>query len=218
MKISRSRVLDMYDIPDDVFTGEHSAAFVQFLRNWFGDSRPLSRGEVDLKFLDDLTPEERQLAKDLLHRNLGLKYVHLIEGAAALHDVDAVPTLRAMFAAEADESRQLTIAGTLWKLNRDPAFIDCLNRLKASHDGAFKRAHFHQITWLGDERAIDLLIDLLDDDDSFVRFLASTTLNELEFEKRFMVVAKELPRRPEDYRSRQRDAAFRALMVGHLRS
>lgn len=209
---------DVYEIPEEVVRQPHSSAFDQFLQNWFGNSWALTRGEVDLAFLNDLTSEEREIAMDLLRRNLGLKYTHIIEGVAALGDLTSVPILQAMLTAEPDASRQLTIAGTLWKLNQNVAFVDCLKRMKASKQATLKHAHFHQILWLGDERAIDFLIELLDDADRFVRFLALSTLNELEFERRFLVPETQLPCGSDHYRARRNDADFRAVMSAHLRA
>ena len=100
-----------YDIPQEVATQSHSSAFATFLRNWFGNSWALTRGEVDLSFLNDLTPEERELAKDLLRPNLRIKRRHIIEGVAALGDIKSVLALEAMFASEANPSWQLIIAG-----------------------------------------------------------------------------------------------------------
>jgi hypothetical protein len=52
------------------------------------------------------------------------------------------------------------IAGALWKLTKDPVFIDCLNRARTS--GLLEVPfHLSQVLWLNDERAIDFLIDLL---------------------------------------------------------
>jgi hypothetical protein len=215
---SRVFVSDLYEIPEAIIHESHSRAFSQFLQNWFGNSWALTRGEVDLGFLNDLTSEEREIAKDLLRRNLKLKYTHLIEGLAALGDLTSVPMLRAMLASESDSSRQLTIAGALWKLNRDAAFVDCLERMKSSNHASLKQAHFYQILWLGDERAIDFLIELLNDPDRFVRFLAISTLNELEFERRFLVPETQLPRGSEHYRSHGSDANFRAMMAAHLQT
>lgn len=53
-------VLYWYDIPD----------------------KNLTFGVVDRAFFDDLTPEQMKLARELLRPNLGLKYTHIIEGAA----------------------------------------------------------------------------------------------------------------------------------------
>lgn len=65
---------------------------------------------------------------------------------------------------EFDESRRLTIAGALWKLVRDPVFLEYLERAKMSGLIA-TYAHLLQVLWLDDERALDFLIDLLPQDD-----------------------------------------------------
>jgi hypothetical protein len=49
-----------------------------------------------------------------------------------LGDTEAIPLLREMFENEPDESRRLIIAGALWKLCKDPVFIDCLNRARGT--------------------------------------------------------------------------------------
>jgi hypothetical protein len=69
-----------------------------------------------------------------------------------------------MCANEPEESRRLTIAGALWKLCKDPVFIECLNRARGT---PLMVTHMDQVLWLDDERAVDFLIDLLpaDDDD-----------------------------------------------------
>lgn len=156
------------------------------------------------------------MAKDLLRRNLKLRYTHIVEGIAEIKDVTAVPLLRDMLAKESDLSQQLIITGALWKLIRDSSFVNCLNRMKASKNSTLKKAHFHQILWLRDERGIDLLFDTLDDEDRFVRFLALSTLNELEFGRRFMVPENELPRRAAEYRERRQDRVLRELLINNL--
>ena len=205
-----------YDIPKKLISGSHSQAFSQFMHHWFRDSWGLSRREVNLKFLEQLTESERELAKNLLRRNLHLKYTHIIEGIAALKDTESIPALREMLAREQDLSWQLTITGTLWKLAKDSSFVECLYRMKESNNATLKQAHIHQVSWLSDERAVDLLIDLLDDSDSFVRALALSQLNELEFGQLFPMPSKELPRQAEDYRNRRNDEQFRKMMVKHL--
>jgi hypothetical protein len=207
-----------YDIPEGVPNQQHSPAFSAFFRHWFVDSGALARGEVDLGFLDGLAPEEAELARDLLRRNLGRQQTHIIEGLAALHDVGSVPILREMMNGESDLGRQLTISGTLWKLVKDPIFVECLRRMKTSRNANLKMAHLRQVLWLNDERSIDLLMDFLDDADKFMQQQALTALNELEFERRFFAPAHQLPSQPDDYRARRTDGVFRARMVANLRA
>lgn len=98
------RLRDSFDIPEEVSRGPHSPAFGKFLFNWFGDTGPLTRGELDIRFLNDLTPEELTCARQMIRRNLSLRYVHIIRGVSALRDIEAAPTLRAMIDDEPDDS------------------------------------------------------------------------------------------------------------------
>jgi hypothetical protein len=206
-----------YDIPPGLFDEERSPAFAGFFEHWFVNIWAVSRHELELGFLEDMSPQEKDVAKDLLRRNLHLKYTHIIEGVAALHDLEAVPILREMAAIEMNPSRRLTMAGTLWKLVQDPLLVDCLTRMKKSDNVHLRSAHLRQVLWLRDERSVDLLIDFLDDSDKFVRLLALSALNEVEFEENFLVPANQLPRQPDEYRTRRDDGAFRKMMVAHLR-
>jgi hypothetical protein len=167
---------DIYDIPQDVADGPHSPAFRQFLVYWFGGVRfPFSER---LMVATNLSPEEVALARCLIRRNLKCKHSHIISGTWVLGDLEAVPPLRTMFEQEADESRRLLISGALWKLNRDPVFIECLNRAKES---GLLAVYFHlqQVLWLNDERSIDFLIDLLPAEDRDPRGRALVRLRNL---------------------------------------
>ena len=90
-----------YDIPPEVTLAPRSPAFKKFLNNWLYDTHAVTHYELDLTFLEELTSEERELARHLIRRNLQLKHTHIIEGTSALKDTDAVPILRAMFNEEA---------------------------------------------------------------------------------------------------------------------
>lgn len=209
-------LLGKYEIPPLALKEPISGAFWQFFHHWFVDSLGLTRGDVDLSFLGELTPEETEVARDLLRRNLRLKYDHIIEGLAALGDVASVPALRAMLAVEQDYSRRLTIAGVLWILARDESFIDLLKRGIMAGDLYLKRALARYVVWLGDERAIDLLMDLVDDFDDSARSQALRLLNTLEAGHHLAGPTDDLPRRATDYLGRRNDAALRALMVKNL--
>jgi hypothetical protein len=225
-----------------VSRGPHSPAFAKFLSSWFGDTYAITHGEQDLTFLEDLTTEERELAREMIRRNLKLKQNHIIEGASALHDIAAVPTLRTMFNEESDVSRRLTIAGALWRLVKDPIFIECLERAKTSGSlGYFDQL---MVLWLDDSRALDILIDVLPQRDResapwrllkwlafrpvlrplLIRahiahaqakhegFSALSLLNQLEFGRQTLA-DRQMWRLPSDYRRRRHEAAFRESMT-----
>ncbi len=182
------------------------------------------------------------MARELIRRNLKCRYNHIISGTWALDDVEAAPLLRALLDAESDESRRLTISGALWKLIRDPVFIECLNRAKKS--GLLGPAHLEQVLWLNDERSIDFLIDLLpqEDDDPRERRLlrlrdlfrytpfrrmtmrmviehneptrgARWALSLLNRLETGRLVPKAEWRPPSYYRNRRNDLAFREMML-----
>ena len=119
------RLRDSYDIPESVKQAEHSPAFNAFLWNWFGDTRAITHGELDITFLKDLTDGELETARSLIRKNLKSMQNHIIEGTAALGDVAAAPMLRLLLDQKPDLSisRRLTIGGALWKAYVcDPVF------------------------------------------------------------------------------------------------
>jgi len=210
------RLLDSYDIPEDVAAGPHSPAFANFLWNWFGNPMALSRGELDLTFLNDLTQDELSLARVLIRRNLPVKHTSLFQGVEALRDVEAAPILRKMLSEETELTWRLTISGTLWRLNRDPVFIKCLEEAKATRPSIFQGVHLWQVLWLDDDRAVDFLIDLLDQRDWHAQSGTLRLLNELEFGRRMDIYATKMPHQPVDYRKLRGDPAFRAHMVAAI--
>lgn len=119
-------------------------------------------GLPDLTVLKSLTPDEITLAQQLVRRNLKCRHIHLINATWALRDVSTAPLLRTMLEDESDPSRRLTIAGALWKLVRDPVFIECLEQAKGTRTMV---AHIDQVLWLDDERALDFLAGLLPEHD-----------------------------------------------------
>jgi hypothetical protein len=208
--------MDSYDIPESVAAGPHSPAFAKFLWNWFGDPMALMRGELDLTFLSDLTQEELSLAKELIRRNLSVRHTNIFQGIEALHDEEAAPILRKMLSEETELTWRLTISGALWRLNRDPVFIKCLEEARSVRPSIFKGGHLWQVLWLEDERAVDFLIDLLDQKDWPAVSMTLGLLNRLEFGHVFGIYARKLPHQPADYRKLRSDPAFRAHMVAAI--
>ena len=158
---------DLYEIPQELIDNPPSPEFQRFLVNWFGSNRV--DGDVKFRSATCLAPDELTLARELMRRNLKTRRIGIIHGTWILADPDAIPILREMFGNEPDESRRLTIASALWKLCKDQAFIECLNRTRGT---SLMVPHMSQVLWLDDERAIDFLIDLLptEEDESRVRF------------------------------------------------
>ncbi len=195
-----------------------SPVFREFFHQYFVDSRALIRGEVDLAPLTAMRAEEMELARALLRRNLRLRYSHIIDGVAHFGDLSAVPQLRALLEGEQDLSRRLTVARALWRLTSDSAFIALLSEMVASPNSILKQAHIDDVLLVKDERAIDLLIALLDDPDSFVRSLALSRLNGLEFHKHYLLSAADLPHDPSYYRAHCRDPRFVAQLVESLQA
>jgi hypothetical protein len=202
-----------YDIPDSVFGEGRSEAFRKFFHNWFKEPLGLIRHEVDTDFLIELSPEERDMAVDLLRRNLRLGYTHILEGVALLGDKDSVPVLKEMLAETTDPSRRLSITGSLWKLTKDQSFPEELERMVRKGYGTLKEAHFDQILWLGDRRSVIYLIDLLAEGQAFVGFLALARLNEIEDNKRYLLPRDDFPHQPGDYRDRKDNQSFIDSMV-----
>lgn len=71
---------------------------------------------------------------------------------------------------------------------------------------------------LEDERSIALLIELLNDNDSFVRHLALSRLNAIEFKKSFLKRPSDLPNDAAYYHARRDDKEFIDVMVENLHS
>ncbi len=233
---------DSYDVPQELIDDPPSPAFRQFLLYWFGSTRIST---VDrLRSIDELAPEELPVAQQLVRRNLKTRHNRLINATWLLRDTSAAPLLRMMFEEEPDQSRRLTIAGALWKLVKDPVFIECLAQARRSGLLAVY-GHLLQVLWLDDERALDFLIDLLPQEDEdkrkavlirwrhllrhtpFRRMLNQSIKAHSEAQgagpwaqsllnslESGMNLPPEKQRRPSYYRQRLQEPAFREHMLG----
>ena len=135
------RLHGYYDVPESVAAGSHSETFSKFLWNWFGNTSAVGRNELDVIFLRDLAPGELSLARGLVRRNLRVKHLHIIRAAGLLQDQEAAPILTSMLAEESDFSWRLAIAGSLWRIDRDPIFVRCLEEAKAMCPSLFQWGH-----------------------------------------------------------------------------
>jgi hypothetical protein len=211
------------DVPDNydsqetgISWSESSATFRELYRHFFVSSR-------DYMFIppertEGLSGAEEEALKILLRKELHRRYVHHIGGVGALRDTESVEPLRAMLSQEKDKSRKLTIARALWHICREPVLYDWLVEMVRSNRNTLKQAHIDDVLVLQDERSIALLMDLLNDKDSFVRHLALSHLNAIEFKKSFLKRTAELPHDAAYYRARRNDKEFVAIMVENLRS
>lgn len=231
---------DSYDVPQALIDDPPSPIFRQFLLDWFGSARRVSFNER-LSVAGKLMPEETEIARQLIRQNLKCRHIHVISGTWVLGDLNAIPLLRSMFEEETNESRRLTIAGALWKLNRDPVFMESLIRARES---GLLRAHLMQVLWLNDGRSLDFLIDTLPSDNcdegkrtliTMGKFLSHTplcrlitrmichydlpkgagprALNLLNHLEAGHPVSPDEQHPPSYYRTRRNDPAFREAMV-----
>jgi hypothetical protein len=233
------KLRDGYDLPSGISEMPCSPAFKKFLWNWFGDESSLRRGDLDLDFLRQMPAGEINLARELVRRNLGLKFVHIIEGSAVLADTSAVPRLRALLEAELNLDLQLTLAGVLWKLAKDGSLFRYLELAVEERQWLLVRAHISKALWLDDGRSIDFLFGLLNgyERESVSKLnpltkmlgiratspgvservltgrYALMLLNELEYGRRTNVPVQDLPKQPKDYRERWANPGFRAKML-----
>jgi hypothetical protein len=188
-----------------------------FVEYWLGKGLlGLTRREVDRSFLKTLTRDEKIEVKEIVRRNLPLRQVHWIEVAADLQDAEAIPILKELYAEQTDLSWRLTIAGSLWRLCRDEAFVMCLEEMAASDNSILKEAHMHQVIWLRDERAINLLLRLLDDVDSSVQGSALSILNNIHEFPQPVRLGDGFKHTIEEYKWLQPHPEFRAMMAGKL--
>jgi len=201
-----------YDL-GDIDIKAMSADFQLFVQHYFVDSTGLTRGEVDLAFLERLSVPELSVARDLLRRHLHLRYTHIIAGTADLRDIAAVDDLRALLGVEPSLSGRLTIARALWRLVRDEIFYDFLVQMQQSDSPGVKQAHLDDVLLLADERAVSFLVILLDDADSFVRSMALHHLNCLEHRKHFLLRPEDLPHDAQYYRQHREDGQLTAKLI-----
>ena len=148
-----------------------SPAFREFYSLHFADRILLHRSEADWGFAAKLTPAELALARRLVRMNLHLGQVYR-DSAALLNDRDAIPLLYRMLDDAKTLTEKINIARPLWVLERSPSYPPLIERLVRGKDASLKHWHIFEILLLADERAIDHLYTMAEDNDESVRELA----------------------------------------------
>lgn len=205
-----------YDVPSSTALAirKGSNNFRSFYNHVFVHPMGVMRNEVDLSFVQELGGSEADVAKDLVRRNLHCTDVVMLEAAVALQDMEVVPDLENCLKAVPTLGQRIGIAAALWRLNRHESFPECLAEVVKTENEALKEAQIPRMQWIGDERSILLLMQLLEDRGQFVRFLATTRLNDIEFGDRHP--NEPLRKTADDYRARAKDPAFLRMMVSNM--
>lgn len=177
---TESKMKSDYKIDVDSESNEFSKDFKDFYYNHFVDAYGLARREVDLSFFDNMTDNEKEIAKKLVRQNLRLRQAHLFRASGLLSDQEALPILYELFDNNTDLSWLLSIGQAIWILNGDKLYVDLLRKLRNHPSDTLREAHFNQITDLKNIESIEMLIDSLNDKSRLVQSMALSQLNHLE--------------------------------------
>ncbi len=139
----------------------------------------MTRGDVDSYFFNEMTAEEKEIAKRLIRQNLKLRQAHLFRAAGLLQDKEALPILYDKFQNNTDPSWLLTIGQAIWKLNGDDLYPKLLRQLSEHISDTMREAHFDQVTDLKNEESIEMLFDYLNDKSDLVKSMTVSKLKSI---------------------------------------
>lgn len=205
-----------YHVTPELDWRSASPAFHRFIRAFFINTMALSRRELDFGFLKGLTPPEVREARRYLTDNLASGHVGIVEGIGLLGDADSAKRLDECLRRETNLSRRISVGRALYRLRQDAQFPDLLDAMVRSDSATLRQAHLNDVLFLEDERAISLLLRLLDDSDSLVRRMALSWLNGLEDEVHYLTPT--FPHDAQYYRDRRFDTKLLSRMVRNLGS
>lgn len=205
-----------YHVTPELDWRSASPAFHRFIRAFFINTMALSRGELDFRFLEELTPAEVREARRYLLDNLASGHVGIIEGIGLLGDADSAKRLDECLQRQTNLSRRISMGRALYRLRQDPQFPDLLEAMVRSDSATLRQAHLDDVLFLEDDRALTFLLRLLDDSDSLVRRMALSWLNGLEDEVHYLTPT--FPHDAQYYRTRRSDAELMGRMVRNLGS
>ena len=156
---------------EPVNLGQVSPAFRRFYDLHFVSPLPLLRSEADWDFARNFAPGELPLARRFVRANLHLGQPFL-DSAAALNDQEAIPILYRILDQAKTLTDKITVARPLWVLERSTSYPPLIDRLVRSRDAGLKHRHIFDVLLLADERAVDHLYAMAEDQDESVRELA----------------------------------------------
>ena len=123
----KESVTKKYIINIDPNSQTLSKEFKDFYFNHFVEPYGLSRNEVDTSFFKKMSTNELEISKDLIRKNLHLKYSHLFKASGELKDEKALPILYKFLNIETDLSWKLTIGRAIWRINNDNLYEKTIN-------------------------------------------------------------------------------------------
>ncbi len=165
----------------------------------------VARGEAELDYLEELTPEERRFAIELLLLNLQPPRSTVLLGLAALGAREVVPTLVGLLTQVDSLSRRIEIARCLTTITQDPTHLrtPLSEAMDRRGDPNIKAAHFSDIQLLPAGEQVEMLLHLLDDRDSLVRAHTLRELNALYARKQY--VSGDLPLKLKFFKKHRND-------------
>jgi hypothetical protein len=181
----KSSKTNKYEIDINPNSQSLSKDFKDFFHNHFVDSYGLTRNEVDTSFFKNMSAKEKEIAKNIIRKNLHLKYVHLFKASGELEDEKALPILYEFINNEKDLSWKLTIGRAIWKINKDKVYEDLLISLATSIDENLKYAHFEQLYDLGENKKIQFLQLMTGKDETLSERRATEILCQILNKKEF---------------------------------
>ncbi|WP_452227611.1 MULTISPECIES: hypothetical protein [unclassified Lacinutrix] len=176
----KESVTKKYIINIDPNSQTLSKEFKDFYYNHFVEPYGLSRNEVDTSFFKKMSTNELEISKDLIRKNLHLKYSHLFKASGELKDEKALPILYKFLNIETDLSWKLTIGRAIWRINNDNLYEKLLMNLATSKEENLKYIHFEQVYDLGEKKKVQFLKLMVGNDETLSERRATEILNRIK--------------------------------------
>lgn len=201
----------------------YSREFRKFIFYYFIEGMYVLRQEIEVSFLDSLTPKERLLAKQLVRNNLRLDHTILYYGAKGLKDYGSVPYLIRRFATETDYGLLLEISQAIRKITDDNFYRQPFkSSLQDMSDTdirditiSYQTLESEHLAGIPDKQPIEILLSALDYSTEYVSVAALLELNYIESNVRHRESL--LPHNAEYYKAKQGQDDFLEEMDNKLK-